>query len=88
MLQSLEDKQGDAELAGASHVQQLFGKLPYDYVANYDKYVHSKHPGASYNLVDFVKWLEQEAECWIEATQVTQWGKQEPYQKERRSVKS
>lgn len=38
MLQSLENGEGDAELACASHVQQLLGKLPTEHVANYSRF--------------------------------------------------
>lgn len=68
MLQSLEEGEGDAELASASHVQQLLGKLPAEYVANYARFCRATRPGASYNLIDFANWLEEEAECQAVAT--------------------
>lgn len=55
MRQSLENGEGNAELACASHVQQLLGNLPSKHVAT--------KPGVPYNLVDFSSWLEEEAEC-------------------------
>ncbi|KAK7930869.1 hypothetical protein WMY93_007264 [Mugilogobius chulae] len=69
MLQSLQDHEGDAELACASHVQQLLGKLPAEYVANYARYSRTTKPGVPYNLLDFATWLEDEAECQAIATQ-------------------
>lgn len=69
MLQSLENGEGDAELACASHVQQLLGKLPSEHVANYARFSRATKPGIPYNLVDFSNWLEEEAECQAMATQ-------------------
>ena len=69
MLQSLENGEGDAELACASHVQQLLGKLPFEHVANYARFSRATKPGAPYKLVDFSNWLEEEAECQAMATQ-------------------
>ncbi|CAL9694529.1 unnamed protein product [Knipowitschia caucasica] len=69
MLQSLENHEGDPELACASHVQQLLGKLPTEYVANYARYSRASRPGLPYNLLDFANWLEEEAECQAIAMQ-------------------
>lgn len=69
MLQSLEDGEGFAELSCASHVQQLLGKLPTGYVANYARFCRTHRPGVPCNLIDFANWLEEEAECQAIVTQ-------------------
>lgn len=69
MLQSLEYGEGDAELACASHVQQILGKLPSEHVANYARFTRALKPGVPHNLIDFSNWLEEEAECQAMATQ-------------------
>ena len=63
MLQSLKSEEGAAELACASHVQQLLSKLPVELVSNFARHSHSASPNAHYNLVDLSAWLEGEAEC-------------------------
>lgn len=68
MLQSLENGEGDADLACMSHVRQLLGKHPSEHVANYAR-SHATKPGIPYNLVNFSNWLEEEAECQGMATQ-------------------
>lgn len=70
MLQSLENGEGDAELACASHVQQLLGKLPSEYVANYARFTCATKPVDPYNLVVFSSWSEGEAEYQAMATQM------------------
>lgn len=69
MLQSLENGEGDAELACASHVQHLLGKLHIEYVANYARNAHVTKPGILYNRVDYSNWLEEEAGCQVMAMQ-------------------
>lgn len=69
MRQSLENGEGDAELACASHVQQLLGNLPSEHVVEFARFAHATKPGIPYNLVDFSSWLEEEAECQAMATE-------------------
>lgn len=45
MLQSLKNGEGDAEMACASHVQQLLGKLPSEHVAYYTRFSCATKPG-------------------------------------------
>lgn len=63
MLQSLKSEEGAAELACASHVQQLLSKLPVELVSNFARHARSASPNIHYNLVDFSACLEGEAEC-------------------------
>lgn len=69
MLQSLKNGEGDAEMACASHVQQLLGRLPSEHVAYYTRFSCATKPGVPYNLVNFSNWLEEEAQCQAMATQ-------------------
>lgn len=68
-MQSLENADGDAKLACASHVQQQLGKLPSDHIANCTQFTRALKSGNPYNLIDFTDWLEEEAECQAMATQ-------------------
>ncbi|KAG7501900.1 hypothetical protein JOB18_009345 [Solea senegalensis] len=63
MLQSLKSREGDAELACASHVQRLLSKLPVELVSNFARHTRSASSNTHYNLVDFSAWLEGESEC-------------------------
>ncbi|XP_073719332.1 uncharacterized protein [Misgurnus anguillicaudatus] len=71
MLQSWGQNEGANELACASHVHQLLSKLPANHVSNFARHARAVRPDVPYNLVDFAKWLEEEAECQSLVVQVS-----------------
>ncbi len=65
MLQSWGQDEGANELACASHVHQLLSKLPAHHVSSFARHARVVNPNVPFNLVDFTKWLEEEAECQV-----------------------
>lgn len=80
MLQTLRSREGDAELACASHVRRL-SKLPIEQVPNFARHTHSASSNARYNLVDFSAWLEGQAECQAVVAQANNLQISVPYQR-------
>lgn len=62
MLQSWSQDEGAKELACTSHVHQLLSKLPAHHVSSFARHARTVNLNVSYNLVDFAKWLEKEAD--------------------------
>jgi len=71
MLQSWGQDQGAKELACSSHVHQLLSKLSAHHVSSFARHIRTVNQNVPYNLVDFAKWLEEEAECQSLVVQVS-----------------